>query len=101
MKRKSPKQRAKPNRAVLHLTLHRQFFDEIAKGKKKREYRDDKPYWRKRLMGRKYAEILFRNGYLRRAPLMRVKCLEIRKGKGRFVIRLGKVLEVRNYVRSL
>jgi hypothetical protein len=100
MKRKTPKQRAKANRAILHLRLHRDYFDEIAKGRKKREYRDDKPFWRRRLMGRKYAEILFRNGHLRRAPLMRVKCLGIRKGKGRIVIRLGKILEVTNYIRS-
>ena len=43
-------------------------------------------------MGREYEEIVFRNGYAPRAPLMRVQCLGIRKDKcGRFAIRLGKI----------
>jgi hypothetical protein len=100
MKPRAPIRRGKANHNVLHLTLHRAFFDAIAEGSKTREYRDDKPYWRKRLDGRDYAEIIFRNGYLPRAPLMRVKCLGIRKGAGRFVIRLGKILEVKNYRRK-
>ena len=99
MKPRIPIRRAKADRQVLHLTLHRQFFDEIAEGSKKREYRDDKHYWRARLEGRDYTEIVFRNGYLPHAPVMRVKCLGIRKGAGRFVIRLGKILELKNYRR--
>lgn len=86
-----------PSTAVLHLTLNRQFFDAIAEGRKTREYRDDKPYWRIRLAGRKYDEVIFRNGYLTDVPWMRVKCLGIRAGAGRFVIRLGKILEKRNH----
>ena len=98
MKRKLPTQRPKAKRAVLHLTLHREFFDLIAEGRKKTEYREDKPYWRSRLVGREYGEIVFRNGYLPRAPLMRVQCVSIRKDRpGRFAIRLGKILEVKNY----
>jgi hypothetical protein len=47
---------------VLHLTLHRKWFADIAAKKKRIEYREQKPYWRKRLEGRKYDEIKFRNG---------------------------------------
>jgi hypothetical protein len=94
MKRKTPK----ANRAVLQLTLHREFFDAIAEGRKKTEYREDKAYWRSRLVGRKYKEIVFRNGYAPRAPLMRVQCISIRKDRpDRFAIRLGKILEMKNY----
>jgi hypothetical protein len=83
---------------VLHLTLHREYFDAIAEGRKKTEYRNSSAYWRSRLVGRKYAEIIFRNGYATRAPLIRVQCLGIRKdGPDHFAIRLGKILEVKNY----
>jgi hypothetical protein len=99
MKRKTPIPEAKANRHVLNLTLHREFFDAIAEGSKKREYREDKPYWRTRLVGRHYTEIRFRNGYLPGAPLMRVKCLGISKRAGRFVISLGNIVELKNYER--
>ena len=81
----------------LHLTLHREFFDAIAAGAKKTEYQDDKPYWRSRLEGRAYSEVIFRNGYAANAPLLRVQCLGIRRDKRkRFAIRLGRILEIKN-----
>ena len=80
------------------MTLHREFFDAIAEGRKNTEYRDDTAYWRSRLVDRDYSEIVFRNGYAAEAPLMRVQCLGIRKDRpDRFAIRLGKILEVKNY----
>ena len=30
---------------ILHLTLKKKYFDEILSGKKKKEYRELKPYW--------------------------------------------------------
>ena len=82
---------------ILHLTLHRKWFDEIASGIKVNEYRDIKPYWEKRLEGKTFDEIHFRNGYSKTAPFMRVKWSGIRKekAKNRFNIILGKVLEVK------
>ena len=98
MKRKIPTRGTKENRTVLHLTLHREFFDAIAEGKKKTEYRENKACWQTRLAGRDYAEVVFRNGYAPRAPLMRVQCLGISKDRaGRFAIRLGKILQLKNY----
>jgi hypothetical protein len=58
---------------ILHLTLHRQFFVEIAAGTKPIEYRDQTPYWKRRLEGREYDAILFRNGYSSNAPEMLVE----------------------------
>lgn len=88
----------KTDPSVLHLTLHREFFDAIAEGRKKTEYREDKTYWRSRLTRRRFTEIVFRNGYASDAPMMRVECLGVRQEKtGRFAIRLGKILEVKNY----
>jgi hypothetical protein len=81
----------------LSLNLHREFFVAILTGKKKTEYRENTVYWRKRLAGRIYREIHFRNGYATKAPFMRVECLGIRRPSGTqggvFAIRLGRVLE--------
>jgi hypothetical protein len=60
-------------REILHLNLHREFFDAIATGRKKIEYRRRSPYWRARLEGRKYDMILFRNGYASSPPEMLVE----------------------------
>ncbi len=103
---------------ILHLTVKKKWFDLIASGDKKIEYREFNPYWERRLMvGRQYIrddfeEVHFRNGYSKYAPFMRVECLSIvimhsqctimyspRNGeilKGwKFGICLGQVLEVR------
>jgi len=65
-------------------------------GKKKTENRENKAYWRARLLDRSFTEVHFRNGYAPDAPFMRVEFKGIRKvGIGRgssFAIRLGKVL---------
>lgn len=82
--------------AHLSLTLHRQWFDAIAAGEKSVEYREDKPYWQRRLDGRQYQEVHFRNGYQPGAPFMRVECRGISKN-GCYQIHLGKIIEVKNY----
>ncbi|MBM3848220.1 MAG: hypothetical protein FJ405_18280 [Verrucomicrobia bacterium] len=83
------------------MNLHRQFFDEIAAGTKTKEYREDTDYWRRRLEGRSYTEIHFRNGYATKAPFMRVEFKAVRKvgpkRDAQFVISLGRVLELKNY----
>lgn len=53
---------------ILHLTLKKKWFDLIASGEKTREYRDDKPYWVRRLVddcgyGRHFDIVRFKNGY--------------------------------------
>jgi hypothetical protein len=98
---------------VLHLTLKKKWFDLIACGVKKEEYRDDKMYWRKRLLlpgeagdTKFFNQVHFRNGYGKNAPFMRVECLGIRAGYGNpewgatgfcFVIELGKIIQIENY----
>jgi len=82
---------------ILHLTLHKKWFDEILNGTKKIEYRDIKLYWTKRLFNngkpKKFDEILFRNGYSKNSPKMRVEFLGIRIENGKYNILLGKVLK--------
>lgn len=58
---------------ILYLTIHRRWFDDIVSGEKCEEFRDVKPYWTKRIEGREYNEIHFRNGYGKDAPFMRVE----------------------------
>jgi len=82
---------------ILHLTLLRKWFDLIASGKKTKEFREIKPYWTKRLLGKNFDEIYFKNGYSKNALFMRVECKGIKKGKNDYIIHLGKILEKRNF----
>jgi len=81
---------------ILHLTLLRKWFDLIASGKKIKEYREIKPYWTKRLLGKDFDEIYFKNGYSKNAPFMRVEWKGLTKENGEYAIILGKVLEIKN-----
>ena len=99
-----PKPHHAPAEDVLQLNLRRIWFVAIASGSKKKEFRICSPYWKRRLEGRTYREIHFRNGYATDAPWMRVEFKSVSKrGRGRsaqYVIRLGKVLRSGNYRRS-
>ncbi len=83
---------------VLHLNLYRKYFDAILNGEKTIEYRDITPYWSKRLEGRYYDVIQFRNGYAKVAPVMIVKYKGLVTDDlyGRYAIQLGKILEYKN-----
>ena len=83
---------------VLHLNLYRKYFDQILKGEKIIEYRDITPYWSKRLEGRHYDVIQFRNGYAKVAPTMVVeyKGIVVDDLYGRYAIKLGNILESKN-----
>lgn len=89
---------------ILHLTLKKKWFDMIASGEKREEYREIKPYWSKRLIGKHYDAILFRNGYSRNAPQMLVEFKSISvslgiiewgapAGKSVYILWLGKILD--------
>lgn len=95
---------------TLHLTLKKKWFDMIASGEKKEEYREIKPYWIKRLFADEwiisshyFKRIVFRNGYAKDAPTITVECKGIFKGSAKpewsdnwqgevFIIKLGKIL---------
>lgn len=101
---------------ILHLTLHRKWFDLIASGDKKHEFRANTKYWRSRLINRDgtfrvFKEVWFTNGYSVIRPFLRIEfkgivemdCVvssRIQHGElvdsCDFCIDLGKVLEV-NY----
>jgi hypothetical protein len=94
---------------VLHLTLKRKWFDMIASGEKKEEYRDLKLYWSDRLGEHEdcsfYEAVKFRNGYRPDSPIMVFKIEDIIIGEGRpewgaepgrkyFIIKLGDKLSL-------
>lgn len=88
---------------ILHLTLKKKWFDMIASGEKKEEYREIKPYWFKRLRNKKYDVIKFRNGYAKGAPSMTVELKAMSRGLGIvewgapeypvFVLHLGDIIK--------
>ena len=86
---------------VLHLNLVRKFFDEIAKGSKREEYRDRTDYWKTRLEGREYDFIRFRNEYRPDVPEMDVEFKGVEKvvrgARPQYAIRLGKILTLKRW----
>jgi len=98
---------------ALHLTLKKKWFDMIASGDKKEEYREIKPYWISRLVdkigvprkweveegfafklkgveplcsmesGQPYDCVEFRNGYSKDAPRIRLEIRDITQGYGK------------------
>lgn len=89
---------------TLHLTLFRRWFDAIARGEKTEEYRAINPFWEKRLRGKTFDVVQFRNGYAKDAPVMRVEWRGLKEstweGQLVFAIQLGAILELRNYPQS-
>ena len=85
---------------ILHLNLYRKYFDAIVNGTKLIEYRDKTDYWKKRIEGREYDVIKFRNGYAKDAPMMVVEYGGYEVGFNgigeEYRIKLGKITEV-NY----
>jgi hypothetical protein len=90
---------------ILHLTLKKKFYDMIASGEKKEEYRDIKPHWVARLVDELRSEqketdftflhhgylfsmqsaigydiVQFRNGYRKDSPTMQVEIKDITDG---------------------
>jgi len=88
---------------VLHLTLNKKWFDMIASGEKKEEYRAIKTYWASRIASKSYNMVEFVNGYGKNCPRMLVECKGITKGLGIlewgappdevvYIINLGEIL---------
>lgn len=85
------------NKKILHLTLKKKWFDEIVSGYKTEEYRELKPYWVKRLEDQTFGKIWFKNGYGKNVPFMRVEWKGINKSNDTYIIKLGKILEIKNH----
>ena len=83
-------------KSVLHLNLYRKYFDKILAGEKTIEYREVTPYWSKRLEGRTYDVIQFRNGYAKVAPIMIVTYEGFTIKDGYYCLPIGKILHTEN-----
>ena len=84
---------------ALLLRVHKPWFDAIAHGHKKYEYRRVTPYWTTRIEGRQYDKIVFQNGYGARFPTMDVEYLGYdiitnEQGEPHFRLRLGAISNV-------
>lgn len=101
---------------TLNLTLKKKWFDMIASGEKKEEYREKKDYWIDRLCDfdeclksnsyehfKSFDTITFRNGYSKNAPTIVLECKGIRIGEAKpewsdnwqgnvFIIKLGDII---------
>lgn len=84
----------------LKLVLKRKWYDMIASGEKREEYREIKPYWQKRFKQR-YDTVTFYLGYAKDRPSMTFNIEALIFGKGRsewgaeewryyYIIKLGK-----------
>lgn len=86
---------------ILTFRVYRKWFDKVAQGRKRHEFREATDYWRKRLEGREYDEIHYYNGYGGHRPFMRIAFVKTTtrtvKGKLLFATELGTILETRNY----
>jgi len=93
----------------LHLNLKKEWFDMIAQGVKKEEYREIKPYWITRLNSsletKLFDYIHFSNGYSKNCPKMKVELLAISLGESKvkwsgeqqkcYVLELGRVFDLK------
>lgn len=112
---------------ILHLNLKKKWFDMILSGEKKEEYREWKPYWAIRFLkqGMKdvcatyagsndrwehFDAVVFKNGYTKNAPTMKVEVSGIKLGNGRpewgatnrcIIIKLGKIISTKNLLQSI
>ena len=92
---------------VLRLTLKKRWFDMVASGVKKQEYREIKDWIISRLHGKTYEIVEFSNGYGKHVPKVTVEYLGWGNGIGlpewgatpmkpTIIIQLGRVLSRTN-----
>lgn len=77
---------------ILHMTLKRKWFDLILHGKKINEYRENKPYWLKKINKNKYDIIRFRNGYRKNSPTLDIELIKYTIYSKIIIFKLGKIL---------
>lgn len=71
------------NVKILDLPLKKEWFNMIESGEKHEEYREIKPYWVKRLLGKNqhhFTHVRFRYGYTKRTMLFRIENIYIGRG---------------------
>lgn len=69
------------NSKELHLILKHKWYDMIASGEKKVEYRDLKDYYRKKFYNKNYTHVVFHKGYTNETMTFRIEGIGIGEGK--------------------
>jgi len=64
---------------ILDLPLKKQWYDMIANGTKREEYRVIKPFWEKRLINDD-GHVRFRYGYTKKTMLFKIENIRIGRG---------------------
>ena len=86
----------------LILRLKRKWFDAIAAGYKKTEYRDATEYWKKRIEDKSHSTVILRNGYGNDKPTLHMELKGWDKttidGMTQYALHLGETLRMDNYV---
>lgn len=88
------------NLPQLTTTIERRYLADIIAGTKKIEYRDDKPYWRKRLQGLKCPFTLrLINGMTKQAPevCVRIDKITIGRNPPQYRLHIGAALTWKNW----
>ena len=73
---------------IVHLVLKHKWFDMIASGRKRAEYRDDSDFWRKRIFRKEV--VVFHKGYTKETMRFKIKTIE--RNEGTIEICLGRKL---------
>lgn len=80
----------------VHLVLKHKYYDLIDAGKKKIEYRDNTPYWRKRILDKDF--VTFHRGYTNETMTFRISVLAV--DEKQISIWLGERIENVHYLLS-
>lgn len=76
---------------TLYLRLKRNWYNEIASGKKKEEYRDITPYYANRLVGQKYDQVKFMCD--NDSMTLKIEKITIASKVKKYVIHLGERID--------
>lgn len=66
---------------TLHLILKTCWYNMITQGIKREEYRENKPYWKKRLFSHKYTHVCFHRAYTNETMTYKIASISIGKGR--------------------
>ncbi|HWA95070.1 MAG TPA: hypothetical protein VG844_10765 [Terracidiphilus sp.] len=82
-------------------TIKREWFRLIVSREKKVEYREDKPYWQRRL---EFIETPFRlrliNGMRPDSPRLTATVVKVKRRNGNFELHLGRIRELKYWDRK-
>ena len=66
---------------TLHLILKTCWYNMITQGIKREEYRENKPYWKKRLFFHKYTHVCFHRAYTNETMTYKIASISIGRGR--------------------